>query len=458
MKRSFLFGIVGACAAGAWAADWTNNGGNAQRNGRTSELGPDAATQIWSAGGTSIISWQPVTAGDRVFVVRQSTFPPESTGSPVVALDLNTGAELWRVNIPAETGDWTTWIAGVSNDQVYVSRSGNGASVAAKLYALDVVDGSTNWTSADDVDCGPYDGVIFAPDGDPIFGNASNVRRIDAVDGSTVWQTARICNVTGSCGPALFGDAVYLAEPVVGGNGITKFDLNTGARLYTSETMIGFTLQNTPMIGPDGTIYLARTQNNPLTDFFYALEDTGSAIEIKWSYTCGWTTFSEFAVGDGVVFAMGTDYQIKQLDAATGAELATTAGLTTDDYAPRMAIDSIGRLFYSNGIFGTSRIYCLNPDLSVAYTVNATSVNIGAPVIGRKGTLVIAGTGNVRAFRTERPCAGDLDGDEDVDLSDLGILLADWGCSGACAGDVDGDGDVDLSDLGELLAAYAQPC
>jgi len=25
-------------------------------------------------------------------------------------------------------------------------------------------------------------------------------------------------------------------------------------------------------------------------------------------------------------------------------------------------------------------------------------------------------------------CAGDLDGDDDTDHADLGILLADWGC------------------------------
>ena len=59
------------------------------------------------------------------------------------------------------------------------------------------------------------------------------------------------------------------------------------------------------------------------------------------------------------------------------------------------------------------------------------------------------------------PCEGDLDGDNDVDLSDLGIVLADWNCAagpGLCAGDLDGDGDTDLSDLGVVLAAYGLPC
>jgi hypothetical protein len=49
---------------------------------------------------------------------------------------------------------------------------------------------------------------------------------------------------------------------------------------------------------------------------------------------------------------------------------------------------------------------------------------------------------------------GDLDDDGDVDQSDLGILLADWGCTGDCPGDVDGDGDTDQGDLGLLLAYW----
>jgi hypothetical protein len=52
-------------------------------------------------------------------------------------------------------------------------------------------------------------------------------------------------------------------------------------------------------------------------------------------------------------------------------------------------------------------------------------------------------------------CDGDLDCDGDTDHSDLGILLADWGCTGGdCPGDLDGDGDTDHSDLGILLGNW----
>jgi hypothetical protein len=54
---------------------------------------------------------------------------------------------------------------------------------------------------------------------------------------------------------------------------------------------------------------------------------------------------------------------------------------------------------------------------------------------------------------------GDIDGDGDVDQSDLGVLLADWNCTGGgCPGDIDGDGDTDQSDLGILLAHWGEGC
>ena len=55
-----------------------------------------------------------------------------------------------------------------------------------------------------------------------------------------------------------------------------------------------------------------------------------------------------------------------------------------------------------------------------------------------------------------RNLPGDMDGDGDVDLSDLASLLASYNLDEG--GDVDGDGDTDLSDLAGLLANYGQVC
>lgn len=62
---------------------------------------------------------------------------------------------------------------------------------------------------------------------------------------------------------------------------------------------------------------------------------------------------------------------------------------------------------------------------------------------------------------TEPVCPGDLDGDGDVDVADLAILLANFGSmSGVSAadGDLDHDGDVDVGDLAILLANFGTIC
>lgn len=75
------------------------------------------------------------------------------------------------------------------------------------------------------------------------------------------------------------------------------------------------------------------------------------------------------------------------------------------------------------------------------------------------GSLTLEG-GFWVALETPVPtCPGDADQDGDVDISDLGILLSQFGLTGPdLMGDVDADGDVDISDLGLLLANFGLNC
>jgi hypothetical protein len=84
-------------------------------------------------------------------------------------------------------------------------------------------------------------------------------------------------------------------------------------------------------------------------------------------------------------------------------------------------------------------------------------------VPGEMGSVVTVEpgtTGYVSASITG-PIPGDLDGDGDVDLSDLAQLLANYGMTEGAVytdGDLDADGNVDLSDLAALLAVYGTTC
>jgi len=400
-----LFLVLIATTLSAPAGDWMNSGGNAARNGLSDEIGPMAADPLWSGARTSLIAWLPVTEGNRVFTVRQARWPYQQPDDAyVVALDLTTGEELWAVGLPYNAGDWTPWIAGVREGQVYCSRSGNGASVSAVIYALDVVDGHTVWVSQDLQDAGPYDGTVFAEDGDLLVGSFQDIWRIDAEDGHTVWHVTRVGSVSSSCGGARFGDAFYIADAAGGGHVLVRHDVASGQRLYESPLLPGFTLQNTPMVGPDGTIYLSRTQNNPSVDYIYAFTDTGTGFVEKWRIPSFWNPFAEFGVGpDGSVYFMIPGPRLARLDPADGGILNQTdvlAGFT----AAHIAIDADGKVYLSNSAFGTGRLYAYDADLTPRWDVAVPSINIGGPALGQNGTLVVCGTGtDMRAYRTEDP-------------------------------------------------------
>ncbi len=384
------------------APDWNNFGGNCGRYGLSSEVGPSAESLLWWGGRPSIIAWTPVIEGGRMFMVRQLAFPSgEPDASPIVATELGTGAELWIRHLPFNSGDWTTWIAGARDGRVYASRSGDGAWVSARLHALDAATGATVWMSADETTAGPYDGVVFAPNGDLIVGSFYNVMRIRADDGTTLWNSPRICSVAGFCGAAIHGDAVYVADVTVGGHEIVRYDLATGAEMYASSTMPGILQQNTPTAGPDGTVYLSRTQNNPSTDYFYAFEDTGAGLVQKWSVPAGWTTASMYGIGpDGSVYMIAPGDVLVRLNPANGGTL-NSAGALADFDSPRgMAIDGTGKLFLSNGASATGRLHVFEANLTALWDVAVENINIGGPAMGRGGTIVVAGIGyDVRAFR-----------------------------------------------------------
>lgn len=393
-----------SCVEGA---DWSNSGGNAQRNAISSSTGPKNSDLLWSGARSSLISWLPVTEENRVFVVRQKGWPGSANDSVVVAMDLLSGEELWCIEIPYHTNDWTTWIAGVKNGRVYASRSGNGASVQDTLYALDALTGETLWVSSVVIDAGPYDGVVFAADGDPIIASFRDIWRFNSDDGSLVWHADRVGSVSGSCGGALFGDAFYVADAAPGGHVLVRYDIETGQRLYESPVMAGFTLQNTPFIGPDGTIYLSRTQNNPSVDFFYAFQDTGSAFVEKWHIPCAWTTFSEFAATDaGCVYCLLPGPRIGQIDTSTGEILSQSelVGVSGEYLSPHFAVDADGTVFFSNGGFATGKVSVYTADLSPVWNVSLANINIGGPSLGRNGVLVLCGTGTtMRAYKTAEP-------------------------------------------------------
>jgi outer membrane protein assembly factor BamB len=459
-------------AAAAWIAlgastargdDWqTGVGGKSARDSRSQEVGPAAPDLLWQGSLSAIVAQQAIIDGGVVVTNRITSFALPA-GTWIVAHDLNTGELLWQAQLPNDfpATSWRSRASAMRDGHVYASRSGN--TNLDYLYALDVADSSIVWKSDSLIDESTTESLAFAADGDLVAGNFNALLRIDRDTGDTVWSTPRTCPTTDGCSAAVFGDRAYIWEASPSGPKVTAFDVNTGARLYSGAPIGGgFIRQLGLMVGPDGIIYAPRTQNNPITDFFVALQDTGSALVQAWSVPMGYTPFASFGVGpDGSVYAYDADNRMMRLDPKSGGIINVSIPLrdASEIAVPgRIAIGDDGVIYVTNGGFADGRLYSFNADLTLRWSVPVTNVNVGGPALGPCGTLVVCGTGtDVRAYRT--PCPGDLDCDGVVGIVDFLALLAAWGpCPGEyCPADLNGDGNVGIVDFLALLGAWG-PC
>jgi hypothetical protein len=167
-----------------------------------------------------------------------------------------------------------------------------------------------------------------------------------------------------------------------------------------------------------------------------AQQMTGS---FDWTYELG-----DFEGGSGQFTDLSTPWYDPGIE-----ELNITIELTSIEFSLRGSYHDLGldlTLFL---------LEPLSPDQPAAIDTGRSMFEIQRGIIYR-GHVV---SGSVVPISD--PCPGDLDGDADVDLSDLAQMLANYGLTGGAMyeqGDLDGDGDVDLGDLAELLAHYGQDC
>jgi len=395
-----LLVAAGPAAADDWA---TPVGKDAARSGLSAEIGPADPTILWQGSRPAVIAQQGCAAGNLLVLNRIESFAIPG-GTWLVAHDLTTGAELWAVHLPfdPQAPGHREKVTGIRDGHVYATRCGD--SRRDYLYALDPADGSIIWRSAEKIDEETTESVAYAEDGDLIVGNFNSLRRIERSDGSTVWSTPRLTPTTGGASAAVFGNRVYIWEASGTGPNVSAFNLATGQRLYQSPGYGGLVQQLGLFVGPDGTVYAPHSQNNAVTDYLIALRDTGSALIERWRVPLGYVPFASFAVGpDGSVYSYTAAREILRLDPATGDTLDISTAMMADfPMQPRMAADAAGRIYVTNGGFGFGFLYCFDADLTSRFSLPVPNVNLGGPVLGQGGILVVCGVGtDVRAFRTE---------------------------------------------------------
>jgi hypothetical protein len=148
-------------------------------------------------------------------------------------------------------------------------------------------------------------------------------------------------------------------------------------------------------------VYAPRTQNNVSTDFLVAFTDTDSALVEKWRVPLGYVPFASFGIGpDGSVYSYTREKRVIRINPQTGSIMDSSEIIVSDFFQPRMAVDSAGIIFVTNGGFSQGALYSFNPDLTTRWLSPFPSVNIGGPAIGRNGMMAVCGVGtDVRVYR-----------------------------------------------------------
>jgi outer membrane protein assembly factor BamB len=403
------------------AQNWSvSTGGNALRNGASTEYGPSTETLLWSGGESSTIARSPVSDSIYLVAVRISNTSDVLNGSRIVMMDIRNGDTLWTTNLPVDflNSDSRNRISAIRNGVVYASRSGN--SNASYLYALDAANGSVIWKSESLIDESATEGLNFLENGDLIVGNSNSVMRINKVDGTTVWQTDRLAYGDGA-ELAVFDSKIYGVINDLTELKVAAYDAITGQLLYKSAAIDnGLVQQQALFMGNDGTVYLPRSQNNSITDSLYSFTDNGSGFTQNWSVPIHYIPFSSSAIGlDGSVYSYSRSGKVIRIDPITGSTTDSSQVILYGNASyPRMSIDAAGIVNVTNGGFSDGAFFSFNADLTLRWQTTITNVYIGGPLIGWDGILVICGVGNdIRAYQ------GDLQASINDDLTEKGIIV-----------------------------------
>jgi len=215
-----------------------------------------------------------------------------------------------------------------------------------------------------------------------------------------------------------------------------------------------------------GSVYVAgstRSSNYPTTPGAYQEEFVGEILG------CGSPPFDPLRNCEDV-------FVTKLSPDGSALEYSTFLAGHTVDEVRGIAVDAFGRAHvagytfsedFPGAAFGEVFVVRLNAagsDVDYTVTVDSITPNSGQAVaLDTQGGVYFTASVDlpsqlyVAKYQEDLPLLGDLDGDGDVDLGDLAILLANYGVMGDAQyedGDLDADGDVDLADLAALLSVY----
>ncbi|SFL45095.1 PQQ-like domain-containing protein [Halogranum rubrum] len=179
-----------------------------------------------------------VLAEDHVYLsIFEARGNPEDSGSAVLAFDVVDGNQVWR----HDTTTSSFSIPAVANDSVYATISPNTGEGPWSVVSLNVTGGTVRWTTEF---ANEYRGVPPLPAGDRVYVPGPQLAALDAANGSVV-RTYN-ASVYPNSRPALAEGTLYYAAGF--GESLTALDLDTGDTRWTTG-VTGYEITASPTVG-----------------------------------------------------------------------------------------------------------------------------------------------------------------------------------------------------------------
>ena len=395
-KIILLFVLI--CFQNVKSADWITVGGNNQRNGITNVSGPSSSNPLWNKPSLfSIWGNQIYINGDKLVTTRYVSLSP--VRAPLACHDLLTGDTLWTRNY-AENG--VMIVMGFRDNKIYARNFQQQGSDT--IYAINPGDGSVIWKSRHTVERGIIWSAAFADNGDlflPGSGNKS-VMRINHITGDTVWTRYRIIPNTGAECMCVYGNTLYTFEGgITTPKRVMAINADNGMVKFYSGSLPGDGDQEIPFsMGLNGDIYVVRDGGN-----LHSLKDNGTGFIEKWQISLRGNTgtYSQFGISSDSSVYIPSGKRIYRINHLNGAFIDSTEELiTSGTLNARMAIDSEGKVFVSNGASDPSqgKNFCFSRNLNTIWSIDLPYNYYSGPALGQNGILVFCGAGtNIQAYQ-----------------------------------------------------------
>ena len=379
MKRLYTFVLLLLMSSSLFAQNWYTLAGNNQKNGISKMNGPvSVSTAYWTVNSTNSSVWgNAIYTFGYKFATSRITFSPSYRGK-VELRDMTNGSLIWEKTI-ADTS--IMYVVGFTEDAVYACDY-----KTAKLYSLSVDSGKVKWSITSDMFPGNT-GICFADDGDPIiFG-----KRLNRITGIPKWTYNYTIPVGPDGGFVVYGNTYYhWTGSLVTPKKLIAVDITTGALKYQSDALPGDGDQeNDLVVGPDGTIYIARDGGA-----LHAFTDNGSGFTQKWSMSPA-VLVKSFGP-DNVLYCANVNYgstngKLMRVNGNTGAVIDSVSSSIPGVY---VSVGYDSTVYVATGEAGNGRYFAFTPDLQTVKWQMSIPYNYysGCP-LGKEGVFITAGSG-----------------------------------------------------------------